>query len=174
MAKLKKQLLYAVLIAVLVVGIVSVAFALGNAPDTANAAEIEEQPYALLAATIQSDCEHQFEETQIVPAKCTEQGYTLYTCSLCGETKKDKYTQASGHDYVELPIAATCTTKGYDLYTCQKCGDTYKQTTSPELGHRFVEIVVPANCTHRGYTTHFCTVCGYEYSDSYENETGHL
>ena len=71
---------------------------MGNAaPNEASAAEL---------------CEHQFELTQEVPAKCTEQGYTLYTCSVCGETKKDHYTKETGHDYTESVIAATCTSNG--------------------------------------------------------------
>ena len=124
-----------------------------------------------MSVTVSDVCNHAYEMTKEVAATCTEQGYTLYTCSICGETKKDNYTKESGHEYTETQIAATCTAKGYTI--CSKCGDRREIMTSPELGHRFVEIVVPENCTHKGYTTHFCTTCGYEYSDTYVLETGH-
>ena len=169
MTKLKKRLLFVVLGALMIIGI---ALTIGFTSSTAYAAEAEKQPFELLAAT-QTDCEHEY-FLQDFPATCTQQGYTLYTCTLCGETKKDDYIKALGHNYKEQPIAATCTTKGYTRYTCLTCGDQYEVTTSAELGHKFVEIVVPANCTHKGYTTHFCTTCGYEYSDKYEDETGHV
>ena len=33
-------------------------------------------------------CEHEYEES-IVEATCSEMGYTLYTCKLCGDNYKD-------------------------------------------------------------------------------------
>lgn len=45
-------------------------------------------------------------ETSEIAATCTEQGYTLYTCTDCGETKKDNYIEAAGHSYSETPVAA--------------------------------------------------------------------
>ena len=54
MTKLKRRLLFVVFGAVLLIGAV---FALGNTSASASAAEIEEQPYALLSA-VKTDCEH--------------------------------------------------------------------------------------------------------------------
>ena len=36
--------------------------------------------------------------SEIVPSTCTEQGYTVHTCS-CGDSYKDSYTAAKGHGY---------------------------------------------------------------------------
>lgn len=49
-------------------------------------------------ASADTGCTHAYEVTEVA-ATCTEQGYTLYTCTDCGDTKKDNYTEASGHDY---------------------------------------------------------------------------
>lgn len=35
-------------------------------------------------------CEHEYEETNF-DATCTEMGYTLYTCKICGDSYKDNY-----------------------------------------------------------------------------------
>ena len=42
---------------------------------------------------------HDYQSTVTAPT-CTEQGYTTHTCH-CGDTYKDKYTAAIGHDYQE-------------------------------------------------------------------------
>ena len=41
---------------------------------------------------------HSYVES-VVEATCTEQGYTLHTCS-CGDSYMDQYTDPLGHDYV--------------------------------------------------------------------------
>lgn len=64
--------------------------------------------------------------TKVVAPTCTEKGYTLHTCSNCGDSYKDTYTDALGHSYTETVVAPTKTEKGYTLHTCTKCGDSYK------------------------------------------------
>lgn len=39
---------------------------------------------------------------------CTEDGYTLYTCTVCGSTKKDDYVDATGHTYDENGVCSAC------------------------------------------------------------------
>ena len=36
-------------------------------------------------------CEHDFEAIKTVAATCTEQGYTVYTCTNCGESYNDNF-----------------------------------------------------------------------------------
>ncbi|MCD8380743.1 MAG: leucine-rich repeat domain-containing protein, partial [Lachnospiraceae bacterium] len=40
---------------------------------------------------------------------CTEKGYTTYTCTVCGHSYVDDYTEATGHDYEAVVTAPTCT-----------------------------------------------------------------
>ncbi len=68
---------------------------------------------------------HEFVQGQTVAATCSQQGYTVYTCS-CGETKKDNYTAKRAHNYTQKKVSATCIAQGYTLHTCTQCQDSYK------------------------------------------------
>ena len=57
---------------------------------------------------------------------CTTDGYTTYTCDLCGHSYKDNYVTATGHSWKD----ATCTTPK----TCGTCGTT----SGSALGHKYV------------------------------------
>lgn len=61
---------------------------------------------------------------------CSEQGYTLHTCS-CGESYTDSYVNALGHGYTDSVVAATATEQGYTQHTCSRCGDSYKDNYTP-------------------------------------------
>ncbi|MBO6262665.1 MAG: leucine-rich repeat protein [Clostridia bacterium] len=43
---------------------------------------------------------HEYSE-QVVAPTCTEQGYTVYTCTVCGNTYNEDYTEKLGHNYVD-------------------------------------------------------------------------
>lgn len=40
--------------------------------------------------------EHTY-KTEVVAPNCTEQGYTLHTCTGCGDSYKDTYVSAQAH-----------------------------------------------------------------------------
>ena len=42
--------------------------------------------------------DHSYIKTVVEPT-CTEQGYTIYKCETCGETKKADFVNAKGHDF---------------------------------------------------------------------------
>ncbi|MBQ9793579.1 MAG: hypothetical protein IJW34_01420, partial [Clostridia bacterium] len=56
---------------------------------------------------------------------CTEQGYTTYTCAVCGDSYVEDETEAAGHSYTSITTQPTATTQGYTTYTCEVCGDSY-------------------------------------------------
>ncbi|MCC8167846.1 MAG: family 43 glycosylhydrolase, partial [Clostridiales bacterium] len=70
---------------------------------------------------------HTYKETVVEPT-CTEGGYTILTCTTCGNTIKKNYVEATGHSYTSKVVSATSQTKGYTLHTCSSCGDSYKDT----------------------------------------------
>ena len=77
---------------------------------------------------------HSYTENVTDP-DCAEQGYTVFTCE-CGETYKDNYTDALGHDIEHHSAkAATCTEVGWNTYeTCSRCDyTTYSEISA--LGH---------------------------------------
>ncbi|MBQ6431658.1 MAG: InlB B-repeat-containing protein, partial [Oscillospiraceae bacterium] len=97
---------------------------------------------------------HDYLYETIAPT-CTEQGYTICTCSRCDYEDIPEYsvTAALGHDFSVLVedsqhyIAPTCTESGLAYYQCSRC-DAFSEegTVLDPTGHNFV------NGT--------CTICG--------------
>ena len=93
--------------------------------------------------TLSHECEY---TTEVTAPTCTEQGYTTYTCSGCGDFYIDNYVDAKGHTDgepdVENEVAAGCANNGsYDLVVkCSECGDeTSRETIIVDAtGHAFV------------------------------------
>ena len=81
---------------------------------------------------------HDFTSNEFAPS-CGKEGYTEYTCSRCGYSYQNNYTDALEHDYIHEEKDATCTEKGGDYYTCSVCGDVKIENEVPALGHDFVD-----------------------------------
>ena len=99
---------------------------------------------------------------------CEENGYTTYTCQVCGETYTDDYVEATGHQYEETgKRKPTCDEEGYTIYTCKICGDEEQDDYVDPLGHQYKEIEMQdATCTEEGYIRYICNVCRYSYDES--------
>lgn len=87
---------------------------------------------------------HSYTET-VNPPTCTAQGYTTYTCSVCGDSYKDSYTNAVGHawDTGVITKPATETETGIKTFTCTRCGET-KTEVIPKLDgtvNPFVDVI---------------------------------
>ena len=104
---------------------------------------------------------HDYKPTVTAPT-CTAQGYTTHTCSVCGDSYKDAYTNALGHSWNSGVItkAATCTTDGVKTYTCTRCNAT-KTETIAMLGHSYGSWVTDkaATCSAAGTETRTCSRC---------------
>ena len=96
---------------------------------------------------------------EYVEADDVNEGYTVYTCKLCG----DKYNTAiKPHKFEAKVTAPTCTEQGYTTYKCSKCDRVVIGDYTDVIPHSYSLKYVPANCTDDGYTINYCTVCGYE------------
>ena len=108
--------------------------------------------------------EHSYEAVVTAPT-CTEQGYTTYTCSVCGDSYVDDYTEATGHSYVVTEtVDATCEEDGYIVYTCENDEThTYTETISA-TGHTWAEPDADDAVWAEDYSsctlTLTCSVCG--------------
>jgi len=104
---------------------------------------------------------HNYTETIVAPT-CTEQGYTLHTCTNCEHTYTDNEIAALGHEFGEWQVvtAATCTEEGQEQRTCE-CGETETRTIAA-TAHSFAIISEEGNeCI--GITRHLqCEICGEE------------
>ncbi len=100
---------------------------------------------------------------KIVAPTCTENGYTVHTCSVCGGSYKDTIVEKLGHDLKDTVVAPTCTEDGYSIHACKTCGYEYKDTITLAAGHQYGEKKeIEATCTADAYTQEICRICGFE------------
>lgn len=76
---------------------------------------------------------HRMEETVVQPT-CTDGGYTVHTCSVCGHTETDTETAPRGHLVTETVILRrpTFTEEGLSVGKCERC-DAQIETVIPVL-----------------------------------------
>ena len=122
----------------------------------------------VLPATDHLYCENVYE-----PA-CTEQGYTEYVCSCCGDSYRDGYVDSLGHDYGEWKTVteATCSQYGEEISYCTRC-DEYQSREIPKTDHEYAATEHEPTCTEQGYTEYVCSCCGDSYRDGYVDSLGH-
>lgn len=96
--------------------------------------------------------DHQYKPTVIKPT-CTDQGYTQYTCSVCGDSYEEKYVAALGHS----GGTATCKNQAQ----CTRCETPYGELDATNhTGETTVKNAVAASCVADGYTGDtYCAGC---------------
>ena len=80
-----------------------------------------------VSADIPVIVEHEFEKN-VVPPTCTEQGYTEYHCTACGEEFTDDFEKPLGHKTNKVVTPATLTNNGSINQVCQRCTQTISST----------------------------------------------
>ncbi len=107
-----------------------------------------------------------------VYATCTEQGYTIYTCS-CGYVYNGNYIEPFGHDITGfLSVPATCEDPGTEHFHCINCDYEY-DVEIPATGHNYLFAYhLEPTCTEDGYDNYQCSNCGDLRSDPLP-ATGH-
>ena len=98
--------------------------------------------------------EHTY-ETEVVAPTCTEQGYTLHTCTGCGDSYKDTYVSALGHSYGEPSWAwSEDYTNATATFTCTNDSEHVNTLTATVTD----EVTTPATCTTDGEKDYTATV----------------
>ncbi|MCD7828785.1 MAG: amidase domain-containing protein [Clostridiales bacterium] len=117
---------------------------------------------------------HNFKATEVIAPTCLTEGYTLYTCTRCGATYKDNYTDALGHDMGEWYTVSEPSgeVKGVERRDCQRC-DYYETREYGDVVHSYTATVIEPTCTEQGYTIFSCTTCDDEYIGNYTDPLGH-
>ncbi len=114
----------------------------------------------------QSDaCPHAYEAASVVEPSCSEPGYTVYICALCGDVLRGDYTDPLPHTPVETgELPPSCTEPGRASGTvCALCGEILDGCGEiPALGHTPVEVgEIPLEGGLPGRAAgHVCAVCG--------------
>ena len=107
---------------------------------------------------------------------CTEDGYTTYTCSGCGDSYVADEKEPLGHVEVTVPGKAPTNTEFglTDGKKCTVCGvTTVAQTSIPATGHSYSKTVIAPTCTESGYTVFTCSDCGDVYTTDITSPKGH-
>ena len=76
-------------------------------------------------------------EVEIVEPTCTKGGYTIHTCNACGATRKDNFTGALGHNYVD-GICTRCNNdkRGVVYYGVSAIPERYNSSFILGLDHK--------------------------------------
>lgn len=119
---------------------------------------------------VSTAAEHVHTKGEVVYTKaatCVAIGYTVYTCSGCGEDFTDDVKPATGAHTPSAVAAApaTCDTVALSAGSkCSVCGVVLNGCTpvagSVALGHDWISAKVPATCSANEYVQHTCTRCG--------------
>lgn len=116
---------------------------------------------------------HQYDDGTVIEPTCSRDGYTVYTCQLCKNTKHEDYKPRTEHAYEDTVVKSTCQMQGYTIHQCKNCDYSYTDTWTEPLKHDYEATVKAPTCTERGYTYYSCKNCGYSYRDNYVGAQGH-
>ncbi len=116
--------------------------------------------------------EHKYAAAVTEPT-CTTMGYTTHTCEDCGNSYKDSYVDAKGHDCTVTVVEPSCEGVGYSLNQCKSCNHSYITNLLAPKGHSYQAVVTEPTCTAMGYTTYTCEVCKDSYIGNMTQPAGH-
>ena len=108
---------------------------------------------------------HDFEQTEMRLPTCTEAGYYLLECRICGLNELHMTDSAIGHAWQRVgneSSSPTCTKAGITTWVCDEC--SLKRTESVKaLGHdmRDEAVVRSPTCEIEGRMSIRCSRCGY-------------
>ena len=141
----------------------------GKSEDDWNAINIASDNDPLINAT-KVFHQHTYDNGIILPATCSAQGYTIFTCTTCGESYKDLYIDKLPHTVVNISAKdATCTEAGITSGSyCSVCGEVFEEShVIPATGHNYSSrISRRATCEEDGEKTFTCSICGNSYVES--------
>ena len=106
---------------------------------------------------------------------CTEYGYVLDACTVCGTSDSLTIIKPLGHkmELQEDSYAPECEKDGVNNYKCSVCGVTESEVI-PALGHKTTTEYIPATCYELGKTLTFCSVCNEELAEPAYDTNGAL
>lgn len=112
--------------------------------------------------TATENCEH---DSVTVDPECEKPGYTLHTCTLCGDKFTDGETPARNHEWSTYKHIEKDGTH-YHYRTCVIC-----RTDETEEECVLAPQTTDPTCDAAGYTTYTCNLCGNSFTG---NETKKL
>lgn len=77
----------------------------------------------------------------VVPATCSNEGYTLHVCDECGYEYRDSFVEAHEHQYESYVVEPTCDSEGYTSHVCSVCDYAYQDTFVSATGHEYNVVI---------------------------------
>ena len=110
----------------------------------------------------QTSCRHNYSETTLSAATCTQGQKTVYACATCGSVYTEE-ADAPGHAYGGwVETSPGCTESGFQTRSCTVCGNVETQVL-PATGHDYIATEQAGDCTQHPCTAYTCSQCGDEY-----------
>lgn len=106
---------------------------------------------------------HKYDEDITAP-NCVNGGYTVFTCSVCGDSYIGNEVPANGHTEGEWRVttAPDCSNSGIETNKCSVCFEDWTTREVSATGHDSGEweVETPATCEDWGTEALKCTKCG--------------
>lgn len=112
---------------------------------------------------------HDCVEGETVAPTCTDDGYTVFSCTRCDHTEHRNTVSSPGHTWGDWSVTtpATCTAEGKSTRICSVCG-AQENEAIPVIDHTWGDwsVTTPATCTEAGEKTRACSECGAQESEA--------
>jgi hypothetical protein len=96
------------------------------------------QTCTLCGAVIAEKIPHDYSVSKVTAPTCDKNGYSTYTCSVCGDERDDAYTAPAGHKLDES-------------FRCTVCGEQFKDALIKKaLGYDATEVVEEYSTDEQG------------------------
>ncbi len=104
----------------------------------------------------------------VVPATCSDKGYTHSECSVCGETAVYDFTAPLKHQMDEKYLVPTCKEKGKFVFDCRNCDyeESVVDQASSFAKHTLQSETDPPACNQPGLLKVSCSVCKEIFSET--------
>lgn len=104
---------------------------------------------------------HNYVESEVIPATCTEGGHTVYVCLRCIRIITGDETAPLGHAFdLQTEVPPTCTEDGYTIISCSHEGCAEIQDTIPHKGTATGHIFGAWSNLEDELAVQFCDGCG--------------
>ena len=121
---------------------------------------------------------HNYKE-ETINATCTKDGSKVFTCEGCGDSYRNVFARATGHNTegktwtVKDELVEGCLYNHVETTTCNTCGEEVTHTTEINKHDYYVTIQTSATCQSAGLKVRTCKECDDSEEIEYENSEAH-
>ena len=115
----------------------------------------------------EDECSHNYVVTEVVEPTCTENGYSVYTCEICGDFyTADEIAAAHAWGAWNVTVKPTYYEEGEESRTCEGCGETETRVLAKK--EYLITFDTMGGTMPEGVPTEF----GINYQENYKEAAG--